>query len=52
MLIRSLLFAPANRLDFAAKLAVSGADCVVLDLEDSVPAGERAGRARSTSRAA
>jgi citrate lyase subunit beta/citryl-CoA lyase len=41
MLIRSLLFAPANRLDFAAKLADSGADCVVLDLEDSIPAAER-----------
>ncbi len=41
MPIRSLLFAPANRLDFAAKLAGSCADCVVLDLEDSVPAAHR-----------
>jgi len=39
--LRSLLFAPANRPELAPKLARSGADGVVLDLEDAVPAGEK-----------
>jgi citrate lyase subunit beta/citryl-CoA lyase len=39
--LRSLLFAPANRPELAPKLARSGADGVVLDLEDAVPTGEK-----------
>ena len=34
---RSLLFAPANRVEVHAKALVSGADQVCLDLEDAVP---------------
>lgn len=41
MTIRSLLFAPANRLDLVAKFPISRADCVVIDLEDGTPAAER-----------
>jgi hypothetical protein len=33
---RSVLFAPANRPELAAKLPRSGPDAVVLDLEDAV----------------
>lgn len=40
---RSILFVPGHRPTWADKAAASGADCVVLDLEDSVPAGEKAG---------
>ena len=36
--LRSLLFAPANRLDLVAKLPRSHPDGVVIDLEDAVPA--------------
>jgi citrate lyase subunit beta/citryl-CoA lyase len=36
--IRSLLFAGATRPDLVAKLGRSGADAVVIDLEDAVPA--------------
>jgi len=36
--LRSLLFVPGIRQDFMPKAAVSGADTLVLDLEDSVPA--------------
>ena len=39
---RSLLFVPANRPDRYAKAAAAGADKVIIDLEDSVPAGQRA----------
>lgn len=39
---RSILFVPGHRPTWADKAAASGADCVVLDLEDSVPAGEKA----------
>ncbi|WP_293787330.1 CoA ester lyase [uncultured Aeromicrobium sp.] len=35
---RSLLFVPAHKPDWAAKALASGADCIVVDLEDSVPA--------------
>ena len=38
----SLLFVPANRPDRYEKAAATGADAVILDLEDSVPAGEKA----------
>lgn len=44
---RSILFVPGHRPQWVAKAVAAGADCVVLDLEDSVPAGEKAA-ARST----
>jgi citrate lyase subunit beta / citryl-CoA lyase len=39
---RTLLFAPGNRPERFKKAAQSGADAVVLDLEDSVPISEKA----------
>jgi len=48
---RSLLFVPGNRPERFEKAAHSGADAVVLDLEDSVPAGAKAA-ARDAIRAA
>ena len=39
---RSLLFVPANRPDRYAKAVAAGADKVIIDLEDSVPAEQRA----------
>ena len=39
--MRSLLFAPANRLEMLAKFARIAADLFVLDLEDAVPAASR-----------
>lgn len=39
--IRAPLFVPANRPDRFAKAAASGADAVILDLEDAVPAGAK-----------
>lgn len=39
--LRSLLFAPAVRPDFLAKLAGRGADAVVIDCEDATPPGEK-----------
>lgn len=42
---RSLLFVPADRTDRYAKALASGADCVILDLEDAVaPAAKDAAR--------
>lgn len=38
---RSLLFVPANNRRFIDKAHTRGADGIILDLEDSVPAGER-----------
>ena len=38
---RSQLFVPANRSDFLASADRHGADGIILDLEDSVPVGER-----------
>lgn len=38
---RSILFVPGHRPDWADKAVASGADCVVLDLEDSVPAEQK-----------
>lgn len=35
---RSVLFVPAHKPEWAYKALVTGADCIVLDLEDSVPA--------------
>ena len=40
-LARSLLFVPANRPERFAKALAAGADAVVLDLEDSVPAAAK-----------
>lgn len=39
---RSFLFAPGNRPERFAKAARSGADAVILDLEDSVPLADKA----------
>jgi len=45
--LRSLLFVPGSREDFLPKAAAAGADALVLDLEDSVPAAVKdAARAR------
>ena len=44
---RSYLFVPGSRPDRFAKACASGADAVVVDLEDSVAAGDK-----STARAA
>lgn len=35
---RSILFVPAHKPEWAHKAIAAGADCIVLDLEDSVPA--------------
>jgi len=40
-MIRSLFFAPANRHDLVAKFPRFDADCVVIDLEDGTPHGEK-----------
>jgi citrate lyase subunit beta/citryl-CoA lyase len=39
--LRSLLFAPAVRPDFIAKLPERGADAVVIDCEDATPSGAK-----------
>jgi citrate lyase subunit beta/citryl-CoA lyase len=50
--LRSLLFAPAVRPDFIAKLPERGADAVVIDCEDATPAGAKAeGRANARAMA-
>ena len=38
---RTILFAPGNRERMLAKVGKAGADAVVLDLEDAVPADEK-----------
>jgi citrate lyase subunit beta/citryl-CoA lyase len=44
-MLRSLLFVPADRPERFAKAAASGADAIILDLEDSVvPQAKQAGR--------
>ena len=40
---RSMLYVPANNSLFVEKAHTRGADAIILDLEDSVPASERAG---------
>ena len=40
-LFRTILFAPGNRERMLAKVGKAGADAVVLDLEDAVPAPEK-----------
>ncbi|MBO9602698.1 MAG: CoA ester lyase [Novosphingobium sp.] len=42
MSLRSLLFVPGDRPDRFAKAAASGADAIILDLEDAVAAGRKA----------
>ena len=49
VLPRSLLYTPGNRSDLVAKGSLSGADAVVVDLEDSVPSPEKE-RAREVVR--
>ncbi len=49
MSFRSLLFVPGDRPDRFAKAAASGADALILDLEDSVAAEKKAERARGPS---
>ncbi|MBI2802704.1 MAG: CoA ester lyase [Gammaproteobacteria bacterium] len=50
---RSLMFVPATGEKFIAKAHTRGADVIILDLEDSVPPGEkRAARAALTAAAA
>jgi citrate lyase subunit beta/citryl-CoA lyase len=49
--IRSLLFVPGHMEDLFPKAARSGADCVVLDLQDAVPPAEKR-QARQTVRQA
>jgi citrate lyase subunit beta / citryl-CoA lyase len=39
---RSVLFVPAHKPRWAAKALAAGADAIVIDLEDSVPAAEKA----------
>lgn len=51
MIIRSLLFAPANRLDLVAKFPGSRADCVAVDLDDGTPAAERPSARATLARA-
>ncbi|MES2986356.1 MAG: CoA ester lyase [Pseudomonadota bacterium] len=41
-MIRVPLFLPAHRIDRLAGAVASGADCVILDLEDGVPADQKA----------
>jgi citrate lyase subunit beta/citryl-CoA lyase len=41
MIQRSYLFVPGNRPDRFAKAYASGADAVIIDLEDAVPPGDR-----------
>src|SRR3546814_10136090 len=43
MRLRSLLFVPGDRPERFAKAAASGADAIILDLEDSVRSEERSG---------
>lgn len=40
--MQSMLFVPGSKPDRFAKALASGADCVCIDLEDAVPAGEKA----------
>src|SRR5580693_5886613 len=50
MILRSYLFVPGNRPERFAKAWASGADAVIIDLEDAVPPGERsAARANAAS---
>lgn len=48
---RSILFVPAHKPEWAKKALAAGADCIVVDLEDSVPADLKEA-ARTTAREA
>lgn len=48
---RSQLYVPANNERFIAKAHTRGADAIILDLEDSVPAKERAGARKNLAQA-
>jgi citrate lyase subunit beta/citryl-CoA lyase len=48
---RTLLFVPGNRPERFAKALASGADAVIIDLEDAVPAAEKAAARDSVARA-
>ena len=52
MRLRSLLFVPGDRPERFAKAAASGADAIILDLEDSVPEAERPAARRGLRAAA
>jgi len=41
-ILRSMLFAPGNRPDLVTKAFASGADAVIVDLEDAVPVASKA----------
>jgi citrate lyase subunit beta/citryl-CoA lyase len=41
LVCRSKLFVPVNREKFVAKAWTRGADCIILDLEDSIPPSEK-----------
>ena len=45
-MIRSALYAPGNVPKMLAKVGTFGADAIVLDLEDAVPAAEKEGARR------
>jgi citrate lyase subunit beta / citryl-CoA lyase len=47
---RSYLFVPGNRPDRYAKACAAGADAVIVDLEDAVPAPEKPGARESLAR--
>ena len=42
LVLRSLLFVPVNVEKFVAKAHTRGADAIILDLEDSIAASEKA----------
>ena len=47
---RSLLYVPVNVERFVEKAHTRGADCIQLDLEDSVPVSEKAQRTHARRR--
>ena len=47
--LRSLLFVPGTRTDLLPKALATGADAVILDLEDSVPPAPEEAAARHWS---
>src|SRR5690242_21376896 len=49
---RSLLYVPVNQERYVEKAHTRGADCIQLDLEDSVPAAEKANARRLVPAAA
>jgi citrate lyase beta subunit len=51
MTVRSMLFVPAAKWSMLVKAAASTADAVCIDLEDSVPAGEKEGARQNVVRA-